>query len=223
MARVLLKPLKGAVWRAPGCYSELSSAPQVKRWLLFQGSITQQLNHLSKRLNKDIKVCVLHQGLERAKTLTLEHALFTCKYLYVREVQLYLGETLVMFARSIIPRDESCMIKRYFKGLGEQALGTLLFQPFIERTHFYLAKINSNLSEYALSVATTAHHPEFIWARCSAFYHKHRNENLKNKALSTNPLDSKKMSDQKCFLLLTEFFSPDFVCNYKLSPASGSI
>ncbi len=175
------------IWKEPHFFSKSELTPEIKRWLLFSGSFTQKLVRISKESQQEVKIGILNESLETAKELALEYGLFHCKFVYTREILIFLGEALVMYARSVVPKTENFLFKKRFKGLGEHPLGEILFNcPRITRSQYNLAKVTSMHKEYSLAAWGSKGFPKYIWARRSTF------------------------NIDKPFLLLTEFFAPNF-------------
>lgn len=143
---------------------------------------------MSQVLSESIKLSVLGEGLEIARSLSSEYAIFSCKYLYMREVEISLGDTLLMLARSVMPKTENFLLKRSFRGLGDHHLGSILFTNKIKRSPYKVAKISVTSKEDMMKKRGNGdgNLPAHIWGRQSTFEY------------------------ESPFLLLTEFFSPEF-------------
>lgn len=198
----LIKDREGILWQLPLCHWELNALPRTKQWLLFRGSITQQLNQLGLNDQEQVTIKILRESLLKTRPLSPEDKFFHCKYLYSREIQLYLGKTLVMYARSLMPKDESSLIKKQFRNLQNRALGTLLFGSIhVRRSPFLVAKIRPDQESYHLATDPALSMADPVWARCSHF------------SRTDTEIPDDRLSP---FLLLTEFFSPTFIHHYSL-------
>lgn len=172
-------------WKKSDHFSSQQLPKTVRRWLLYANSMTKQLKQASLDRHSQFKIKILHEGLELLTTKMCEQKIFSCRFVYTREVQIFSGSTLLMYAHSVIPKTEKILIKRQFRGLGFKPLGEILFEDkTIERSSFNLAKIYSTSKEFHLTTMSQKGH-SFIWSRQSYFSQK-----------------------QQPFLLLTEYFSP---------------
>lgn len=178
-----LKP----IWKNSRCFSALQLPKEIRAWLLYPDSLTEQLKKECKHQKKKMHIVVLEEHLEFIPDLAFETKIFDCRLAYARHIQIYSDSTLLMYAKSLMPKNDNVMRKRQFRGLGEKPLGEILFaMSGIIRSAFELSKIPANFTEYKLTHNNEQLSPAYIWARRSIF---------------SNPLP---------FLCLTEYFAPDF-------------
>ena len=172
-------------WKKPQYVSSLQLPAKVRQWLLYPDSMTQQLRKMSALFKQELTIKLVDEQLEILPGSDAMDALFPCRWVYSRETQLFAGSTLLMYAKSLIPKDQNSLWKRMFRNLGQQPLGQILFSDAnFKRSDFEIAKIFPKTTEYNLVTFANKLEPEFIWARRSFFY-----EHI------------------PC-LLLTEYFSP---------------
>lgn len=182
----LVAAILKAGWKPSRCYSTIELPAKIAKWLLFPGSFTKRVQNFIK--NEKMHIHVLREDLEIAKRSSYEFLLFNCRYIYAREIQIFLGSHLAMYARSVIPKDGMLIYKRQFRGLGRRPLGNMLFSSDVfTRSPFEIAKIMPSEQEFHLALSSKTPQPHFLWARRSVF------------------------SIQQEFLLLNEVFSPDFL------------
>ncbi len=153
--------------------------PEIVQWLLDKGSLTKRLIEVSRG---DFFVRKLSQSWQRP--LLSEARLLNLKpnqVALIREVELVCHGEPWVYARSIFPLKTLSRKLRYLKNLGEQSLGTVLFNhPGMQRTLFEISK----LFQQNLSALRNYHTKQSLWARRSQF------------AISGNPV------------LVTEVFLP---------------
>ncbi|MBB3061614.1 chorismate lyase [Microbulbifer rhizosphaerae] len=135
-------------------------------WLLYPGSLTAALKHLSAG---DFRVQVLSQrwqqpGLEERRALDMRER----QRALVREVLLYGNGRTWVYARSVLPERSLQGRSRYLRSLDNRPLGELLFsQPDIRRGPIALNRLRRNsrcrLRELAGEGASA-------WGRRSTFW-----------------------------------------------------
>lgn len=172
------------VWKRPEYFSTQQLPQDIRSWLLYSHSMTHQLKHACQLADRKFSIKVLNEQLELMPQSICDELNSTCRYAYIREVQLYAGKKVVMYAKSFMPKNEHCILKRQFRGLGHKPLGNLLFTNSINRSQFNLAKIFPEKKEYHYLDSDLL--PYFIWARKSCFF------------------------NNQPFLLLIEYFSSNF-------------
>jgi chorismate--pyruvate lyase len=181
MSKQDIKP----IWKNPRCFSKGELESHIAEWLLFSGSFTQKIKKSYRSM--PLTITTLNEQLERSKQSSYEYPLFKCRYMFVREIYIFLGEFKLMYARSVMPKTASTLYKSNFRNLGKKPLGTMLFNKNkFDRSPFEIAKIRPDTREYFLA-GGVKHQVPFIWARRSVF--------------SVNG---------DAFLLLAEYFSPFF-------------
>jgi chorismate-pyruvate lyase len=157
------------IWKPSYCYNGTEITGKLKDWLLDPGSFTKKALIL-QRLTEALSIKVLHEGLELAQEATMASIHLPCRYVYVRETQIYLGNSLLMYAKSMMPKTTNVVLKSRFRGLAQKPLGKLLFSvQKIKRTPFELARILPSFCEFNLAVGDEETAPLFLWGRRSLF------------------------------------------------------
>lgn len=170
-------------WKDPAYYPMNLLTSDVRRWLLHPYSMTKQLRQACECQNKPFAIKIVTEQLELLPANIVEKIKQSCRFAYTREVQIFSGETILMYAKSSFLKTQNFFLKRKFRGLGLKPLGEILFQSSqLNRSSFEIAKIHSG-KEFNLT--TLGNDEQSIWARQSYFF------------------------DQEPFLLLTEYFSPN--------------
>lgn len=172
-------------WKSASCFSKNDLPAHISKWLLFPGSFTNKISKLAKE-NEKLKIVVLNENLQLAKTQSYEFQQFSCHYFYIREVQIFLGNIILMYAKSLMPKNASVIYKQRFRSLGQSALGKMLFSHSLLRSPFQLAKISPKNKKEHFSIATEEDVP-YLWGRRSIF------------------------SAAENIVLLNEFFSSQFI------------
>lgn len=158
---------------------------QISDWLLYPGSFTKRVQN---QFRGTIRIKVINEGLVHTSTATYEYQCFKVNYCYQRAIQIFLNDTLLMYAHSAMPITAPFYYKKHYRGLGQLPLGTMLFSSTkLVRSDFQLTHVLPHHAEYALAVTQHDRPATFLWARRSIF------------------------SQQARLLLLTELFSPDFI------------
>lgn len=154
---------------------------------MYSGSFTKKILAL-KGAEARFNIKILGEQLELAKKSSYEFSIFNCHYVYSREIQIFLDDYLLMYARSVMPQNVAPFYKRQFRGLGARPLAEMLFSAFpLQRSPFEIAKIHPMQREYVLANEANVSSPRFLWARRSVF------------------------SAAQDLLLLTEIFSPSLI------------
>lgn len=173
-------------WKQPNYFLSQELPSTVRQWLLYPNSMTKQLKQASLDRQSQFKINILNEGLGLLSAKVYEQKIFSCRLVYSREVQIFSGSTILMYAHSVMPKTETALIKRRFRGLGFKPLGEILFEDkTIDRSPFNVTKIYPASKEYHLATMNQKEQP-FVWSRQSYFSQK-----------------------QQPFLLLTEYFSPN--------------
>lgn len=126
--------------------------PQVKSWLLDEGSLTQRIVKYCQQSGCGpfrVQVVLQKSGrpmVDEAKRLQIqsrEHAL-------IREVVLYCSDIPLVFARSVIPFKTLTGKQRILANLGNRSLGAYLFaQPDLKRDPIEIARLNFNQDRFS--------------------------------------------------------------------------
>ena len=154
-------------------------------WLLDRGSLTQRLR---RACAGRFRVCVLRQGWTRpdrdeARILDLR----LDAWAWTREVRLLGDERPWVFARTLIPARTLRGRGRRLTQLGTRPLGHVLFtDPDVRRGPVEIARIMAGQRLHRWAFAGLAEPPDAIWGRRSVFH-----------------------IDERCPLLVCEFFLPD--------------
>lgn len=138
-----------------------------RRWLQDRGSLTRriQLRCDNFRVQPVFQALSTVHGDERDVM-----GVRLGELALVREVYLYCGETPVVFAHSVVAREDLRGAWRGLNGLGNKSLGTVLFtNPRIKRTPLVFKKLSAShvLFEHACRRLPSA--PPELWARRSLF------------------------------------------------------
>jgi chorismate-pyruvate lyase len=155
------------IWKNSVCLRAKLPA-EIAKWLLYSSSFTEKLERFYAKMGV-MKIHILSERAEIAKKHTLEFSQFKCHAIYSREIQILVDNNLIMFARSVIPKDILPIYKRLFRGLGQQPLGHMLFLPSIKRSQFEMAKIFPGNREFFLSTTVDTRDVPFLWSRRSVF------------------------------------------------------
>ncbi|MBV1883506.1 MAG: chorismate lyase [Pseudomonadales bacterium] len=148
-------------WKAYHRNLNFELSPNVKDWLLDNGSLTRRLLDAS---DGNFRVQVLQQSLGKPKLSESRRlSLKQGEWALIREVVLMcFGEPWV-FARSVIPRTTMVGSTQHLRGMGSRPLGAELFKdPSLRRKVVDIAKIS------AKDISLIKHH-ETAWARRSLF------------------------------------------------------
>jgi chorismate--pyruvate lyase len=104
--------------------------------------------------------------IDEAKLLNIPYR----QIVLLRQVQLLCGETVCVYARSIIPLKTMRGRHRRLRHLGERPLGAYLFSnPGLRRERQQLAIIASNDSLFDIATSGSTQNCEHIWGRRSLF------------------------------------------------------
>lgn len=155
------------IWKKPQFFFGDGPAKSVLQWLLFEGSFTIKVQSLNG-LNEKFAIRILKEDLSLLKGFVCD--LNSSNYLYTRDIQIFLGEKLLMFANSVVPKNANLIFKKKFRSLGERSLGNLLFSyKDMVRSSFELAKVMPDTTEFKLATLSSQEAPPFLWARRSHF------------------------------------------------------
>jgi len=142
---------------------------EISDWLFDAGSLTRRLQ---TRCPGPFKVQLLRQfhsrpGLSERRVLAIpDH-----QRALIREVVLRVGNTPVVFARTVVPMSTLSGAQRRLAHLGENPLGAMLFaDPNMSRTPMQVARISQGQSLYASAVTCLDEQPECVWGRRSVFF-----------------------------------------------------
>jgi chorismate--pyruvate lyase len=142
--------------------------PEVVSWLADQGSLTSRLMDFCPG---QFSVRVLSQQwvkpeIDEAKLLNIPLR----QTALLRQVQLLCGETVCVYARSIIPRKTLSGKHRRLRYLGNRPLGAYLFaNPSLNRGRQQIARIAKNDPLFEIATSGRNHLCEQIWGRRSLF------------------------------------------------------
>jgi chorismate lyase len=145
----------------------VSAPADIRWWLLNRDSLTR----LIQARCDHFRVEPLFQALATVCIDELEvMSLRRQMHALVREVYLRCDESQVIFAHSVVKKED---LKRSWRGLsrlGNQSLGTMLFtNPLIRRTPFAYKKLKSHHPLFSRACETLQIRPTSLWARRSLF------------------------------------------------------
>ena len=145
-----------------------SISPRARGWLQNRGSLTQLIQ---RRCCGEFSVKPVFQSL--AAVCGDELAVMNLRrneLALVREVYLYCGETPVVFAHSVVARQDLRGAWRSLIGLGNKSLGTVLFtNPIVKRTPLRFKKLTAAHPLFSRACRKLQVKPASLWARRSLF------------------------------------------------------
>ncbi len=145
----------------------LTMSPQIRGWLQNSGSLTR---HIQQRC-KNFRVEPVFQSL--ATACDDELAILKLRpgeLAHVREVYLYCGKIPVVFAHSVVARENLRGAWYGMSKLGNKSLGTVLFTtPVIKRTPLRFRKLNLTHPLFRRACKNMQVAPDKLWARRSLF------------------------------------------------------
>jgi chorismate lyase len=145
-----------------------SLSPRARGWLLNRGSLTQLIQQHCCNV---FRVKPVFQSL--AKACGDELAVMNLRrdeLALVREVYLYCGDNPVVFAHSVVAREDLRGAWRGLSGLGNRSLGTVLFtNPVVKRTPLLFKKLTSTHPLFSRACQRLQVKPAGLWARRSLF------------------------------------------------------
>lgn len=150
-------------WQRSNSFLLSQVPPDVKRYLLDNGSLTERLLETSRG---DFRVELLHQGF--AKPSLSEKKLLGIadgQYAWVREVKLMCFNKAWVYARSVIPVTSLEGKLGHLRQLQNSSLGSLLFKdPTLKRGQFELCSLDA-LPKFDKNLKNTS-----IYGRRSVFH-----------------------------------------------------
>jgi chorismate--pyruvate lyase len=145
----------------------LTMSPRIRGWLQNSGSLTR---HIQQRC-KNFRVEPVFQSL--ATACDDELAILKLRpgeLAHVREVYLYCGKIPVVFAHSVVARENLRGAWYGMSKLGNKSLGTVLFtNPVIKRTPLRFRKLNLTHPLFHRACKNMQVAPDKLWARRSLF------------------------------------------------------
>ena len=165
---IFLKHPGASSWFRPTEMFSKKLDPEVVLWLQDQGSLTRRLMEFCPR---QFSVRVLSQQwvkpeIDEARLLNIHYR----QIVLLRQVQLLCGETVCVYARSIIPLKTLKGRHRRLQFLGDRPLGAYLFSnPRLRRTRQQLASITKKDTLYEIAMSGSDLDCEQIWGRRSLF------------------------------------------------------
>ena len=145
----------------------LTMSFKIRDWLQNRGSLTRQIQQRCK----SFRVEPVFQSLATACEDELSLLRLRPKELaHVREVYLYCGKTPVVFAHSVVARNNLLGAWYGMNKLGNKSLGTVLFtNPVIKRTPLSFRKLNLTHPLFHRACKNMQDQPDNLWARRSLF------------------------------------------------------
>ncbi|WP_221793670.1 chorismate--pyruvate lyase family protein [Oceanobacter mangrovi] len=146
----------GPDWRSHRIAIPCRLPRQWRHWLCDNGSLTRRLQQHS---TAPFRVDVLaedhgHASPQECQDLGLSWP----QSVWRREVALWLGNQLMVRARTVVPHQQLTQLNYPLRGLGNRSLGSFLFrQPNLQR------------QSLAIAPSTPALRQEFPWTRRSVF------------------------------------------------------
>lgn len=136
-------------------------------WLLDRGSLTRRIQQRCAAFEvRGLRLTIGKACRDEAGLVGLKPA----QYALLREVNLYCGETPVVFAHSVIPRAGLHGPWHGLSGLGAKPLGAALFaDPLVRRLPLQFKKLNPRHALYRRACRNLAQRPSHLWARRSVF------------------------------------------------------
>jgi chorismate--pyruvate lyase len=145
-----------------------SISPRARSWLQNRGSLTQLIQ---RRCCGEFSVKPVFQSL--AAVCGDELAVMNLRrdeLALVREVYLCCDETPVVFAHSVVARQDLRGAWRSLIGLGNKSLGTVLFtNPIVKRTPLRFKKLTAAHPLFTRACRKLQIKPANLWARRSLF------------------------------------------------------
>jgi chorismate--pyruvate lyase len=155
-------------WKTPSLFSRATLESKMARWLLFPGSFTKKARVYSSS-ETPLTIKVLNEGLVLVDSDSYEYQLFNCRYAFIREIEIYIGDQKLMYAKSALSSTAGVLDKWRFRNLGGKPLGEMLFnKQAFSRKELKIAKITKDNPAFYLAMDST-NSAEFIWARRSIF------------------------------------------------------
>jgi chorismate lyase len=147
--------------------SLLSLPSRTRNWLQSRGSLTQMIQQRCTRFRVEpVRQSLARPHEDELSVMKLRHG----ELALVREVYLYCGHTPVIFAHSVVSRENLRGAWRSLNNLGRRSLGTVLFSnPAIERTPFGFKKIDASHPLCKRACQHLQTRPADLWARRSLF------------------------------------------------------
>jgi chorismate--pyruvate lyase len=116
-------------------FAQKAASERLSEWLIYSGSFMQRLKQHGVL---DAKIEVLREGWylpDREERMTLDMPFRT--FAWVREVSIFSGDKVWMFARTVIPQETLTGEGRELQHLKTRSLGSVLFRyPDLQRSDF---------------------------------------------------------------------------------------
>lgn len=132
-------------------------------WLLDQGSLTRRI--VARCPAFGVRGVRMEAGWSAVEGVA-SHP----RRALLREVFLHCGDTPLVYAHSVLPRDSLCGRWRALGGLGGRPLGDILFSdPQVRRAPLQYKKLRARHWLYRRACRGLDDPPAFLWARRSVF------------------------------------------------------
>lgn len=164
-----MREVNQPVWQRYCPAQQVGLPASLTAWMLYAGSFMQNLKDhgVVAPQVKVVRQTWQFPGREESKILAINAR----RYAMMREVLIQDDGVDLMYARTIFPAATLTGKERSLANLKNRPLGSVLFSnPFVERSEFELACINSKMDLYQKILCYTSVTVENIWARRSVFY-----------------------------------------------------
>jgi len=155
-------------WKPHACYSSTAMPRALRAWLLDTASLTLRLQQLCPGR---FRVRLLSQSwgkpfADEAQALGMKSGSLAL----VRQVQLLCGETVWVYARTVMPVSSLCGRLQRLAHLGTRPLGGMLFaDPSMQRGGIELARLGTGQAMHAAATFHLTSRPAEIWGRRTVF------------------------------------------------------
>lgn len=141
---------------------------ELSHWLNYPGSFMERLKQYHVN---DAEIHVVREGWE-LPTMDESSALSKSSdvTMWIREVSIQSGETVWMYARTVIPKETLTGEESELQHLQTRSLGSILFKnPALHRSEFEFFCIKAGTKWHEKITQDLLHVPDILWARRSVF------------------------------------------------------
>ncbi|MFV2032595.1 MAG: chorismate lyase [Gammaproteobacteria bacterium] len=163
-----MKHPRASNWFSPAYLAARKLDPEVRSWLDDQGSLTKRLmnfcpGQFSVRV---LSQCWVRAEIEETRLLQIPPR----QRVLLRQVQLYCGDRVCVYARSLIPLKTLKGKHQRLRYLGTRPLGGYLFSnPRLRREQQHLASLARKDPLFDIALSGSTQRGEQIWGRRSLF------------------------------------------------------